>query len=204
MKELQQTFPNGLPPGARLFSVDAIGMYSNIDTNHGIDVLTRWLRDYRDDLPKCMPVDFIIEALTKIMRSNIFQFGDTYWKQTQGCTMGTSAAVNYAYLYAGLLEVQRLLPRFKTCLPFFKRFINDGIGVWLPHMRVLFNDTRQLQSFDYHPFFHSVPYACVQEKTRESTLCGTSMFGKRDSRVTNYQRRRRESTLHTSTELTRV
>jgi hypothetical protein len=132
MKELRRTFPNGLPPGACLFSVDAIGMYSNIDTDHGINVLTRWLRDYCNDLPKCMLLDFVIEALTKIMRSNIFQFGDTYWKQTRGCAMGTSTAVNYAYLYVGLLEVQRLLPRFKTCLPFFKRFIDDGIGVWLP------------------------------------------------------------------------
>jgi hypothetical protein len=31
------------------------------------------------------------------------------------------------------------------------------------YTRVLFNDTRQLQSFDYHPFFHTVPYACVRE-----------------------------------------
>jgi hypothetical protein len=79
-KELGWTFPNRLPPSARLFSVDVIGMYSNIDTDHGIYVLTRWLRDYRNDLPKCMPVDFVIEALTEIMRSDIFQFGDTYWK----------------------------------------------------------------------------------------------------------------------------
>jgi hypothetical protein len=46
--------------------------------------------------------------------------------------MGTSATVNYAYLYVGLLEVQRLLPRYKMCLPFFKRFINHDIRVWLP------------------------------------------------------------------------
>ena len=46
--------------------------------------------------------------------------------------MGTSAAVNYAYLYVGLLEVKRLIPRYQTCLPFFIRFIDDGIGVWLP------------------------------------------------------------------------
>jgi hypothetical protein len=45
-----------------------------------------------------MPVDFIIEALAEIMCSNIFQFGDTFWKQTPGCAMGTSAVVNYAHL----------------------------------------------------------------------------------------------------------
>jgi hypothetical protein len=44
MNELRRTFPHGLPPGARLFLVDAIGMYSNIDTDHGIDFLTQWLR----------------------------------------------------------------------------------------------------------------------------------------------------------------
>jgi hypothetical protein len=33
----------------RLFSVDAIGMYSNIDTVHSIDVLTRWLHGYGDN-----------------------------------------------------------------------------------------------------------------------------------------------------------
>jgi hypothetical protein len=83
MTELRRTFPNGLPPGARLFSVNAISMYSNIDTQHRIQVLTSWLRDCRDDLPQCMPVDFIIEALAKIMRRNIFQFDDTFWKQTR-------------------------------------------------------------------------------------------------------------------------
>jgi hypothetical protein len=84
MNDLRRTFPNGLPPGARLFSVDPTGLNSNIDTDHGIDVLAQWLRNYREDLPTCMPVEFVIEALAKIMQSNIFQFGDTYRKQTRG------------------------------------------------------------------------------------------------------------------------
>jgi hypothetical protein len=55
------------------FLADAIGMYSNIvDTKHGIQVLMSWLRDYRNDLPQCMPVDFLIKTLAEIMRSNIF------------------------------------------------------------------------------------------------------------------------------------
>jgi hypothetical protein len=131
MRSLHETFPNGLPPGAKLFSVDAVGMYSNIDTDHGIDVMTRWLRQYPAELPPSMPVDFILSSLEEIMRNNIFQFGDTHWRQKRGCAMGTSSAVNYACLYVGLLEVRRLLPRYKKNLLFFKRFIDDGIGVWV-------------------------------------------------------------------------
>jgi hypothetical protein len=130
-KELKKSFPNGLPPNAKLFSVDAVGMYKNIDTPHGIEVLTRWLTDHRDELPRSTPSDFLIAALNEIMSNNIIQFGDTYWHQLRGCAMGNSAAVNYAYLYVGLLEVRRLLPCYKESLLFFRRFIDDGIGVWI-------------------------------------------------------------------------
>jgi hypothetical protein len=130
-KELKKSFPNGLPPNAKLFSVDAVGIYANIDTPHGIEVLTRWLTDHRDELPRSTPSDILIAALNEIMSNNIIQFGDTYWRQLRGCAMGTSAAVNYAYLYVGLLEVRRLLPRYKESLLFFRRFIDDGIGVWI-------------------------------------------------------------------------
>ena len=105
MRSLHETFPNGLPPGAKLFSVDAVGMYSNIDTDHGVDVMTRWLTQYHAELPPSMPVSFILAAIEEIMRNNIFQFGDTFWRQKRGCAMGTSSAVNYACLYVGLLEV---------------------------------------------------------------------------------------------------
>jgi hypothetical protein len=119
-----------LPAGAKLFSVDAIGAYTNIDTDHGVEVLTTWLCNYGADLPCATPIDFLIKALSKIMHNNILQFGNIAWHQTpQGCAMGKSAAVNYAYLYDGLLEVQCLLPQYQSSLLFFKRFIDNGIGI---------------------------------------------------------------------------
>ena len=44
--------------------------------------------------------------------------------------MGTSCAVNYAFLYVGLLELQELLIDFDMWLVFYGRFIDDGIGIW--------------------------------------------------------------------------
>ena len=78
--------------------------------------------------------DFIINSLTTIMMSNIFEFGDTYWIQQNGTAMGTSCAVNYAFLYIGLLEMNKLLTDFQLWLPFYARFINNGIGIWLHHV----------------------------------------------------------------------
>jgi hypothetical protein len=80
-------------------------MYSNIDTNHGVQVMTWWINAYHNELPPSMPIDFILASLTKIMGNNIFQFGDRFWRQKRVCAMGTSSAVNYACLYVGLLEV---------------------------------------------------------------------------------------------------
>ena len=98
ISSLQEKFPSGIPTGGKLFSIDAISMYSNIDTDHGIAVVKEFFEKYKEQLPSNTPTDFLIESLTIIMKENIFQFGDTYWIQEKGCTMGTSAAVNYAYI----------------------------------------------------------------------------------------------------------
>jgi hypothetical protein len=132
---------NGLPKKANIISVDAEAMYSNIDTDHEVQVLKLWLCLYRNELPPSMQVNFVVEALEEIMKNNIFQFGNTYWQQKRGCTMGTSTSIDYAYIYIyiyiyiGLLEVKRLLPHYKNNLLFLKCFINNGIGVWIdtPH-----------------------------------------------------------------------
>ena len=105
IESLNTQFPTGLPTGARLFSIDAVAMYSNIDTEHGLQVCRDFFDKYEDQLPEDAPTEFLLEALEIIMKENIFQFGDTHWLQKIGCAMGTSAAVNYAYLYVGLLEM---------------------------------------------------------------------------------------------------
>ena len=130
IEELGTKFPSKLPASARLFSIDAIGMYSNIDTDHGITVARNFFEKFADRLPEDCPTAFVLDALELIMRNNIFQFGDTNWLQLIGCAMGTSAAVNYAYIYIGLLEMTELIDDFKAHLLFYRRYIDDGLGIW--------------------------------------------------------------------------
>jgi hypothetical protein len=59
-----------LPDGARLFTADAVSMYTNIDTGHALSVIRRYL-------PLTPNNKAIMTALDIIMKHNFFQFGDT-------------------------------------------------------------------------------------------------------------------------------
>jgi hypothetical protein len=66
------------------------------------------------------------------MRNNIFSFAETYWLQLSGTAMGTPAACTYATITYGHFENSTLLPAFKENLIFYRRYIDDVFGIWLP------------------------------------------------------------------------
>ena len=78
---LDETRQLNLTPNAKLFTCDAHSMYSNIDTDHAIEVLSWWLRDMYDKnlLPANFPLEAVIDAMTTIMKNNLFEFGDMYF-----------------------------------------------------------------------------------------------------------------------------
>ena len=53
--KLKKHFTRKLPPGARIFSIDAISMYSNIDSVHGLQVINNFFEYFKDKLPKHFP-----------------------------------------------------------------------------------------------------------------------------------------------------
>ncbi|KAL7536823.1 hypothetical protein ACHAXR_007422 [Thalassiosira sp. AJA248-18] len=65
------------------------------------------------------------------MRNNRMRFGDLLVKQLIGIAMGMSPAPTIANLFVAIHENQDLLPFLETCIKYLKRFINDGIGIWL-------------------------------------------------------------------------
>ena len=121
-----------LPPGARLFTADAVGMYTNIDTTHGIQVIDDWIDELGDDMPDGFPAKAVKEALRLVMKTNIFEFGDSFFEQISGCAMGTPVACIYATLYYAYHERSTLLSKYKSNLPLYTRFIDDIFGIWVP------------------------------------------------------------------------
>ena len=66
------------------------------------------------------------------MLNNIFSFGDMTFQQLNGIVMGTPPASPYTTVYYGLHETNFLTKHRKHVI-FYKRYIDDIFGIWLPH-----------------------------------------------------------------------
>lgn len=115
-----------LSPRCLLFTADAESMYTNIPTDRALLFIGQHLR--HECFPN-IPVEALMEALTLVMKHNIFTFGDTTWKQLTGTAMGTPPAPPWATLYYALLE-NDFLPHFEQNLILYRRFIDDVFGIW--------------------------------------------------------------------------
>ena len=106
-------------------------MYTNIPTNTAIMLIANHIRT---SIPEVRPKqnEALIAALKLVMLNNIFSFGDMMFKQMNGTAMGTLPAPPYATIYSGIHK-SKFLPQYQNHVVFYKRFIDDVLGIWLPH-----------------------------------------------------------------------
>ena len=114
LHQLQEHKP--FPPMARFFICNAVSMYTNIPTDAALESLN------------LLPTH-LLEALSLIMKNNIFQFSDTYWKQLSGTAMGTPPACMWATLFFNSHEKYLRVCHSRHLLE-WARYIDDRIGVW--------------------------------------------------------------------------
>jgi hypothetical protein len=96
--------PKIIPLRDKIFIADANSMYTNIDTNHALQVFTIFFTHHElcQDIRPNAPM--ILEALEMLMRIFFFKFGNTYWRQTNGTAMGAPPAPAYATIYYDIHE----------------------------------------------------------------------------------------------------
>ena len=116
-----------LPPNALLFTSDAKSMYTNIPTNRALLKIGAYLRRERFH---GVPVQVLMEGLRIIMKYNVFQFGDTTWRQKTGTAMGTPPAPPWATLYMAIFE-DKIMDEFEDELILYRRFIDDIFGIFV-------------------------------------------------------------------------
>ena len=117
--DLQEKFKTleDLPSTAKLFTADAVAMYTNINTKHALKRLKKIIPEY------------LLKAISLLFYYNIQKFGDTYSSQHDGTAMGVSPACMWATIYFGPYE-EKLMRGFKKYLLFYVRFIDDVGAVW--------------------------------------------------------------------------
>jgi len=121
-----------LPENTLLFSADAKSMYTNIDTPTGISAIRDFIAANTAKLPPEFPTSLFLRILSYVMEKNIFTFAGTHWLQLSGTAMGTPAACAYATISFGHHENSKILTTFQPKLLYFKRYIDDIFGIWIP------------------------------------------------------------------------
>jgi hypothetical protein len=121
-----------IPENALLFSADAKSMYTNIDTDVGLTSIKKFIDDNKDSISPNFPTDLFLATLEIVMKNNIFTFADTYWLQLTGTAMGTPVACSYATITYGQHENTSILTKFQPQLLYYRRYIDDIFGIWLP------------------------------------------------------------------------
>ena len=131
-----------IPPNSYLVSADVTSLYTNMNLNRTIAVITRQLNLY--PAPN-RPDKFLIQLLTIILKNNDFLFNNQRYLQILGMAMGVDFAPSAANLYLLNLD-QQALNYFITPILFF-RYIDDLFWVW---------DGTEHQLQDFHTYLNSI------------------------------------------------
>ncbi|KAL7539322.1 hypothetical protein ACHAWF_006376, partial [Thalassiosira exigua] len=67
-----------LPQGTRMFTMDATAMYTNNETDHGLEMIKKFFELFEDQLPDGFPRELILLALRLIMKINAIYLGTNY------------------------------------------------------------------------------------------------------------------------------
>ena len=74
-----------------------------------------------------------MESIKIVMKNNRMKFVDIFAKQIKGIAMGMSPAPPIANIFIAIYKKEKILGKFDNCISFWRRFIDDGFGIWIHH-----------------------------------------------------------------------
>ena len=178
-----------LPTNARLFTVDAVSMYTNIPTHMALNLIVKNLTQYQRKHNNTYAQDAVRAGLCLIMTLNIFTFGDLTFKQLNGTATGTPPATPYATIYYGIHE-ETFLPHHSRRVIYYRRFIDDVICIWCQNKNPQLDDSewnkfkQKMNSFpgvtwEFSERSKTVDFMDMTITINNSNMIDTTLFEKR-------------------------
>ena len=130
--------PDEIDEHTLLVSFDVVSLYSSIPHDLGLTAIEYWIDNYATSLPRSFSKEFILEAITLVLKENAFTSDNKYYRQLQGTAMGTKMAPTYANLVTGYPK-KNLYTKYEETfgknevedfIKICQRFLDDCFLLW--------------------------------------------------------------------------
>lgn len=170
-----QQIPQEIDEDSILVSFDVVSLYTNIPHDLGLTAIEYWLDNYKNFIARPFSKEFILEAISIVLKENTFHFDGKFYRQIQGTAMGTKMAPTYATLVMGYLEKQ-LYSKYEQMfgnedkddlIKIFKRFLDDCFTIWkkseedLTKFHMLLNSLHEKIKFTMEKSNEKLPFLDV-------------------------------------------
>jgi hypothetical protein len=130
LRKLERWKDVTIPEDVFPVSIDVVGLYTNIPHNEGTETFRNALEKRED---KAVTTDLLVEMLSIVLKTNIFEFNEELFLQKIGTAMGTRVAPTYANIFMEKIDtmVQKCgKTENEEHIMFYKRFIDDILIFW--------------------------------------------------------------------------
>ena len=114
-----------MPKDAILFCFDVCKLYPSIPGEEGLEACKDGLE--RRSRP-IIPTEYAMEMIKVVLDNNNFSLGDKHFLQKGGVALGSRLGRNFACSFMRKWDEKIL--EFETKPFFYKRYIDDGFGIW--------------------------------------------------------------------------
>ncbi|XP_053394169.1 uncharacterized protein LOC128555550 [Mercenaria mercenaria] len=130
-----------LPEGTLLFCFDVCKLYPSVPKKEGIDACRIGLNKRSNML---VPTEDVVKMIEVVLNNNNFNLGGKHYIQKKGIAIGSKLGKNFACSYMRIWDEK--LMNFHQQPLFYKRFIDDGFGLWTGGEESLRNFARHANS----------------------------------------------------------
>ncbi len=125
LNAIEREITTPLPEGIILYCFDVVKLYPSIPKKEGLEACKQALNER---CTKTINTEAVIEMIETVLENNVIEFCGQEYRQKEGVAIGSKLGRNYACCYMRKWDEQ--LSEYNKQPIFYKRFIDDGFGLW--------------------------------------------------------------------------